>query len=316
VTRGVRPGLIGPIRRIGVVLRRRSPDVLDALSRLRAVCGEVGVEVALEPQHAELLEDPDISGPEGSTRLTRLDMDGAPPDLVVSLGGDGTLLRAARMTLGREIPVLGINLGHLGFLTNGAVDELESDLRRVLAGESVLDLRFTLEASVLDADGRQKAGPVHALNDVVVHKPGTARVTPIDLFVGEGADRQEIGSFAADGVILATPTGSTAYSLSAGGPIMVPEVDCIVVTAICPHSLAVRPLVVSSDDVLSVEPLDPSHELAVTLDGQVTESLEGGDVVVVRRSQDRIGLVRMPEHSFFGTMRRKLNWAAQSSARS
>lgn len=306
MTDEVRPGPRGPIRRIAAVLRRSSPDLPGALDRLASVAAERGVELVFEEQDME-------AAPAGSATL---DLDQAPPDLLVALGGDGTLLRAARMVLGKDIPVLGVNLGHLGFLTNTAGEELGHGLTRVLDGEAELDRRFTLAAEVHDADGTVVAGPVYGLNDVVIHKPGAARVTPMDLTVGEGEDRDEIGSFAADGVILATPTGSTAYSLSAGGPIIVPEVDCIVVTAICPHSLAVRPLVVPANEVITVRPLDPSHELSLTLDGQVAQTLDPEDVVVVRRSLHAVSLVRMPGHTFFGTMRRKLNWAARPPERS
>ena len=306
MTERIRPGLHGPIRRIAAVLRRRSPDLPDAVERLQTVCDRRGVELVFEEAARDL-------APPGAAFL---DMEAEPPDLVTALGGDGTLLRAARLVLGRHIPVLGVNLGHLGFLTNTAGDDLGEGLERVLDGEAELDRRFTLAAEVHDPDGRVLAGPMYALNDVVVHKPGAARVTPMDLTVGNGEERDEIGSFAADGVILATPTGSTAYSLSAGGPIIVPEVDCIVVTAICPHSLAVRPLVVPADEVITVRPLDLSHELSLTLDGQVAQPLDPEDVVVVRRSEHQVSLVRMPGHTFFGTMRRKLNWAAQPPERS
>lgn len=306
MTGQARQGLGGPVERIAAVVRRSSPDLPEALERLASVCRERGVELVVEEQDREL-------APPG---VDVLDLDAAPPDLVTALGGDGTLLRAARMVLGRDIPILGVNLGHLGFLTNTAGEELGEGLRGVLDGPVELDRRFTLAAEVHGPGGEVLAGPLYALNDVVVHKPGAARVTPVDLTVGNGEERDEIGSFAADGVILATPTGSTAYSLSAGGPIIVPEVDCIVVTPICPHSLAVRPLVVPSDEVITVRPMDPSHELAVTMDGQVSETLAPEDVVVVRRSDHDVPLVRLPGHTFFGTMRRKLNWAARPPERS
>ncbi len=302
----MRRGLDGPIRRIAAILRSRSPDLPEALERLRDVCDRHGVELVLEQRE-------EVDAPDGTGTL---DLDGAPPDLVVALGGDGTLLRAARMVLGRDVPVLGVNLGHLGFLTHAAGDDLGAGLERVLAGEAELDPRSTLSAEVRDADGAVVAGPLFALNDVVVHKPGAARVTPMTLTVGEGPTRDEIGTFSADGVILATPTGSTAYSLSAGGPIIVPAVDCIVVTPICPHSLALRPLVVSPTEVITVRPLEPSHRLSVTLDGQVAEELEPDAVVVVRRSVHTVPLVRMPGATFFGTLRRKLNWAARAPERS
>jgi NAD+ kinase len=279
MTQGVvREQLSGPIRRIGVVLRGRDRHLPEAVERLQAVCRARGVEM--------LFDGGDLSGaPEG---ITPLDLSREDPDLVVALGGDGTFLRAARLVTGRDIPLFGINLGQLGFLTS---------------------------TQVMDQDGT-KGEPVTALNDIVVHKPGAARVTPINLSVGEGEYRDEIGSFAADGVILATPTGSTAYSLSAGGPIIVPALECIVVTAICPHSLSVRPLVVPASRRITVRPLDPTHQLQLTVDGKVARILAARDEIVVERGRHEVAFVRLPGQTFFGTMRRKLNWAARPPERS
>lgn len=299
-----RDRLAGPIRRVGVVLRRRYTELPASLVQLLQICRSRNVDVVLERRH--------ISDPPPDVTLA--DLEDADVDLVVSLGGDGTLLRAARFVAGRDVPVLGVNLGHLGFLTNTAEAELSEGLTRVLDGDAELDRRLTLEAVVSDADG-PKGEKLYALNDVVIHKPGAARVTPVHLTVGHDTERDEIGSFAADGVILATPTGSTAYNLSAGGPIIVPEVECIVVTPICPHSLAVRPLVVPIVDSITIRPLDPSHELQLTVDGQVARSLDPGDQVEVGRGEHDVSLVRLPGQTFFGTMRRKLNWAARPPER-
>ena len=305
-----RERLPGPIRRIGVVLRRRLPDLPSAVTRLIALCAERGVAVVLEGR--EIL-DPPHGGELGNLAEAEL-------DLLVALGGDGTLLRAARMVQGRDIPVFGVNLGQLGFLTNTAEVELEAGLAQVLDGAGELDRRVTLQAQVFSGGGPGTHGApkgelLHALNDVVIHKPGAARVTPIHLAVGEDGDLEEVGSFSADGVIVATPTGSTAYSLSAGGPIIGPDVECIVVTAICPHALTVRPLVLPATRPLTIRPLDPSHELQITVDGQVARILAPQDRVVISRGEHDVSLVRLPGQSFFGTMRRKLTWAARPPER-
>lgn len=304
-TKAGREALRGPIRRVGVVLRRRTADVPSAVARLADICALHGVEVVFVEREVG----------EGSPEHLRSDLSLDGVDLVVALGGDGTLLRASRLVAERGIPVFGVNLGQLGFLTNTAEAELEGGLARVLAGEGEVDRRFALSAQVVAA-GRVKGDPYYALNDVVVHKPGAARVAPIHLAVRDGDLIDEIGSFSADGVILATPTGSTAYSLAAGGPIVVPEVECIVVTPICPHSLAVRPLVVPARDTINVRPLDPSHELQLTVDGQVARTLDPRDEVVVGRCGHDVALVRLPGQTFFGTMRRKLNWALRAADRS
>ena len=301
----VREQLSGPIERVGVVLRRRDKDLPGAVERLQAVCEKRGVEL--------LYDEGDLSGaPDGVEPLNLAHED---VDLVVALGGDGTFLRAARLVTGRDIPVFGVNLGQLGFLTNTAAGHLEGGLTQVLDGQGELDRRFTLDTRVQD-EGGSESEVFTALNDIVIHKPGAARVTPVDLSVGEGDDREEIGSFAADGVILATPTGSTAYSLSAGGPIIVPALECIVVTPICPHSLSVRPLVVSATRRITVTPLDPSHTLQLTVDGQVARVLKARDRVVLERGRHEVSFVRLPGQTFFGTMRRKLNWATRPPERS
>jgi NAD+ kinase len=274
------------------------------VARLASICRNHGAELRFDPSDIEL-------APDGATPL---DLDYEPVDLLVALGGDGTLLRGARLVAGRGIPVLGVNLGRMGFLTSAAEDQIEEGLGQVMDGKGEVERRFTLQARVFNA-GRPRGGPLSALNDIVVHKPGAARVTPIDLSVGEGEDRDEVGSFAADGVILATPTGSTAYSMSAGGPIIVPGMECTVITAICPHSLAVRPLVVPASTTITVRPLDPTHELQLTVDGQVERMLQAGEEIVVDRGQHDVLLVRLPGQTFFGTMRRKLNWAATPSER-
>ncbi len=301
---GGRSSLPRPIRRIGVVLRRRHEDFPGALGRLKEICAERDVAVVFAERDVGE-EPPDLGRP----GLMHDEV-----DLVVALGGDGTLLRAARLVAGRDIPVFGVNLGQLGFLTQTAEAELETGLTHVLDGACELDWRFTLQARIV-AGGKAKGDVLHALNDVVVHRPGATRVTPIHLAVQDGDVVDEIGSFSADGVIIATPTGSTAYSLSAGGPIIVPEVECIVATAICPHSLSVRPLVVPARDSIHLRPLDATQELQLTVDGLLVKSLEAHDEVVVARGPHDVALVRLPGQTFFGTMRRKLNWAARPPER-
>ena len=294
--------LTGPIGRIGVVLRRRSLEAPGVVERLRTFCEERGVDLVFEegnpyaPEGAELLHT-DTS-----------------VDLLVALGGDGTLLRAARRAMGSDVPVFGVNLGRLGFLTATPEENLEKRLAEVMDGSAVLDRRFTLQATVLGPDG-EEAGPFHALNDIVIHTVGAARVTPLKLSVGRTEGREKIGSISADGVILTTPTGSTAYSLSAGGPIIVPEVECIVITAICPHSLAVRPLVVPAHEEITVQAIDHSHELQLTVDGQVERAVGVDESVAVRRGPHTVSLVRLPGQTFFRTMRAKLNWAARPPER-
>jgi NAD+ kinase len=305
-----RPGAVrlsGPIRTVGVVLRERSPEIQSALGRLTR-----WLEAR---QVAVVLERPALTKGEGSGQVT-LGANQHPPDLVIALGGDGTLLRAARAVVGKGIPVLGVNLGRLGFLTALPDSELESGLATVFDGEAVLDHRFALRGCIERA-GEAQGDNFFALNDIVVHTSGVARVTPLTLEVGgTGGTWEEVGSFSADGVILATPTGSTAYSMSAGGPIISPGVDCIVVTPICPHSLTVRPLVLPASIEIRASSPHPASNHQVTVDGQVERSLAPTEAVVIAREPEPVSLVRLPGQTFFKTMRSKLNWAARSPERS
>ena len=290
-----------PIRSLGVVYREHTPEVLSIVERLQRCAAERDVSVTVEENAGR--------GPHPSLDFVR-----DPVDLVVALGGDGTFLRASRLVVGTDIPVLGVNLGRLGFLTSIPDSYLEGGLHQVLSGEAVLEHRFRLRATIQE-DGVPRPDVFFALNDVVIHTSGAARVTPLTLSVGDEGDMEEVGSFAADGVILSTPTGSTAYSMSAGGPIIAPEVEALVVTPICPHSLAVRPLVVPAHRIVGVGSPDPSSEHQVTIDGQVVHSLTPGDCVMVTRDERPLSLVRLPGQTFFKTMRRKLAWAARPPER-
>jgi NAD+ kinase len=268
------------------------------MARLMSTCRAYGVDVVFQG----MLQPGELPGPEVEGTLDN------GVDLLITLGGDGTLLWGARLVAERNVPVLGINLGHMGFLTSVNHDEVENALEQLFLGDYVLDTRSTLEAHLVGNDGTERARHL-ALNDFVIHKRGMARVTRLELLVGEGADQEEIGGFTGDGVVLSTPTGSTAYSLSAGGPIVAPGMNCITVTPICPHTLAVRPLVISADETLTVLPRDETGALVLTVDGQEAAELSLGESVVVRQAEARVNLIRIPGQTFFSTLRQKLNWA-------
>jgi NAD+ kinase len=284
-----------------VIARERHQRMNGLLDHVRKAAKSRRMEVRFEQAIADYAEDG-----------RALDLQSEPVDMILSLGGDGTLLRAARTVIGHGIPLLGVNLGDLGFLTSAGEDELDASLDRLAQGEYFLDLRSTLKASVLDESGTE-LDVYLALNDFVVHKAEVAaRVTRLDLYVEGGARREEIGSFTGDGVILASPTGSTAYSLSAGGPIVHPHMECLVVTPICSHTLAVRPLVVPATRKVTVQAADPDQDLVLTVDGQEVRRLGAGDAVRVEKGDQQVQLVRFPGQSFFSTLRRKLNWAVRS----
>ncbi len=226
-----------------------------------------------------------------------------PLDALITLGGDGTLLRGARSLKGAPVPVLGINLGRVGFLTAATRDQAEESLERLASGRFVTERRRTLQAVIRSARSELSPLPV-ALNDVVIHKGGVARLIRLSVRV----DEAEVGSYSADGLIVATPTGSTAYSLSAGGPIIVPDVEALVITPVCAHTLAVRPLVIPSNAKLSISPLKPGAEdLLVSVDGQQAMMLAPDDTVELRRGEAPVVLVRF-EQDYFTRMRASLRW--------
>lgn len=292
------PPFTGRLRRVGLLGRRDAAQLHDVIERVAAFARDRGWEVY--PEAPLLARVPGAAGPlEGAERTL---------DLLVTLGGDGTLLRGARMVAGCDTPVLGVNLGHLGFLTSLAVDRVEEGLAAVAAGDTFLDSRFTLEARVEHGDG-SPGTDLWAMNDFALHKEGVARVVRLDLLMGDDGNLEEIGSFSGDGVIVATPTGSTAYSLSSGGPIIAPSMECLVVTPISPHTLAMRPLVLPAEGRLTVRALDRADDLVVTADGQHAVPVGAGDRVVVGKGESRVPLVRFAGQTFFDTLRRKLNWA-------
>ena len=276
--------------------------IAEACRRIASVADEFGVAVAVEPELASVAPD-----------LKPVDLRDATIDLLISLGGDGTLLRTARLVFGRDIPVLGINLGNLGFLTSVSADGLEDGLRAALDGSHAIEERQTLHAEIRTAEGRVRRS-FSVLNDAVLHKSGAAQVVRLDLWVGPQGDMEEIGSFLGDGLILATPTGSTAYSLSAGGPVIVPQLNCFLVTPILPHTLALRPVVVPGHNEITVEALDRREDLLLTVDGQEGHPVDPGERVVVRVGEITVSLVRLPGYSFFATLRQKLSWAARPTS--
>jgi NAD+ kinase len=230
--------------------------------------------------------------------------EGVDLDALVTFGGDGTLLRGARLLGARETPILGVNLGRVGFLTTATRQSLDPALDALVAGRYVIERRQALQAEIKDGDGNGRALQM-AMNDIAVHKGGVARVVRVNVFI----QGENVGPYSADGIIVATPTGSTAYSLSAGGPIVVPGVEAMVVTPIAAHTLAVRPLVVPSSYRIVIEPIVGwSEDLLVSFDGQTGTTLAPGESVDVRRADHRVCLIRLGGDGFFGRMRQKLHW--------
>ena len=288
---------VAPFKRVGIVGQPGYPAFEKRVGDLARLIRAAGGDVFVEEQLAQVLPD---AGP----------LQPGDVDLLITLGGDGTLLRGARLVATSGTPVLGVNLGHLGFLTSVPPDELEECLDLLYAGDYWLDRRFTLIAIVERPNGRPGAEFL-ALNDAVLHKGGFARVVRIRVEV----DGQEVATYSADGIILSTPTGSTAYALSASGPVVDPSVECILATPICPHTLGIRPVVLPASSEILVQALPPMEQLMLTVDGQDGAGLTPGDRLVVRRGPATVPLVRFAGQNFFTTLRRKLNWALENSER-
>jgi NAD+ kinase len=264
------------------------PDVLATLRRLAP-----SLELTLS--YEDGLRD--IAG-EGASSILPAEV-----DAMLTLGGDGTLLRAARIVEGYPVPILGINLGRLGFLTCCPVETLEEALRRLASGEYVVESRMALDARVCGSNGADRAR-WRALNDVVLHKGGFARVVTMCV----QANGETVAHYSADGIVIATPTGSTAYNLSAGGPVVFPTLETILVTPVSAHTLALRPLVLPPTAEITLRVEDGPDEVLVTVDGQVGATFAIRETLVVRRSVHPVPIVRFPESSFFATMREKLHW--------
>lgn len=277
---------------VGVVGNHRYPELPGLLAQLAALAPARGISLFSEDRLATLWASPPAA------------LDGAQIDVLLAFGGDGTLLRGARLLEGRGIPILGVNLGKVGFLTTVPRDTLPAALDALVSGRYVTEPRQALKTTVLEPDGRSTALEL-ALNDVVVHKGGVARVIRLDVSV----QGESVGPYSADGIIVATPTGSTAYSLSAGGPIVVPGVQALVITPICAHTLAVRPLVFPAAWDVVIQPADPAEEdVIVSVDGQVATHLHPGARVHVRAAPAPVLLMRVGQEGYFQRMRRKLHW--------
>jgi len=285
------------VTRVGIVAKPGAAEARDVLLRLLEWLGGRGLTPVLEKETAALVPTANVASV-GKPELP------AQVDLVVVLGGDGTLLSMARAVGDLGVPLLGVNLGGLGFLTATTLEEMLPALEALLAGRMAADERMMLTTRVVR--NGQRLCEYAALNDVVITKAAMSRI--IDLAVS--VEGQHATEYRADGLIISTPTGSTAYSLSAGGPILFPTMDAIVLTPICSHTLTNRPIVLPGMHRVEVTLL-ADQEVMVTVDGQVGVNLKQGDTVEVVKAAARIRLVRFPQKDFFSVLRTKLKWGAR-----
>jgi NAD+ kinase len=281
-----------------LISKPQKPELAQILPELIGWLQSRGFESLLDPESAAYVADaePDVEA------VDRYELPKREPSLVISLGGDGTLLSAARAFAQLDVPILGVNLGSLGFLTEVPVSEMYETLEAWIAGKGVIETRSMMSAELV-RDGRHFRR-WDALNDVVIAKGAIARMGEFTIVI----DGDLVARFRADGVIVATPTGSTAYTLGAGGPILLPQMDAMVLTAICPHLLTIRPIVIPGGVEVCVAVDVVPHETYLTVDGQEAVELLLGDSIVCRRSDRNVKLLRLRPNGLFNVLRSKLSW--------
>ena len=278
-------------RKIAVVAKRVSQEALETAVELAHWLRRRQLGVALE--ETILKANPEVQAEAFDRSETY--------DLVVVLGGDGTLLSVAR-SLADSIPILGVNMGNLGFLTEVPRSELYPSIMKFLEGDYEVDERALLDVSLRRATGEEVSYRV--LNDAVINKSALARIIELVVTV----DGHRVATYRSDGLIISTPTGSTAYNLAAGGPILNPQLPVVVVTPICPHTLTLRPIVVPDSASVELRLETPHEEVYLTLDGQEGTQIECGDTIRLRRSNDVVRLVKTSDRTFYDSLRDKLRW--------
>ena len=287
------------IKRIGIVLKPNQPKALNTICELA---------VWLAERNIQLLGGPEIER-QRIERETGCAVEEVPTnklagevDLMLVLGGDGTMIATARMVGDHEVPVLGVNYGGLGYLAEFRIEELYSALESILSGNYRLDRRVMLAVELRRGDDPPKTSRV--LNDVVINKSALARIIEIETYF----DHYYVSSFRADGLIVSTPTGSTAYNLSAGGPVIFPSMNAVVITPICPFTLSNRPIVVPDNAEIELLLKTDNEEVALTLDGQVGFQMKVADRVVIRKSRTTFNIIQPSNRNYFDVLRDKLRW--------
>ena len=285
---------------VAIVARRLSDRILESITKIDSLLNEMGIQTLLEEKVLSALKLD-----RGDGVVTRAELGGV-ADLVIVVGGDGSILGVSRDLAGSGVPVVGVNRGSLGFLAAIAPGDIEEKFEQILSGDYSIEDHFLLEAQVFRDDVLVSSST--ALNDVVVNPSSMSRMMEFDLLVNE----EFVYNQRSDGIIVASPTGSTAYSLSAGGPIMHPRLDAVVVVPMFPHTLTSRPLVVSGDSTVMVRIIDAAEGAPqLSCDSQINLPLEVGDVVKVGKSEEPLNLLYPAGHSFYESCRSKLDWASR-----
>ncbi|MCK9229531.1 MAG: NAD(+)/NADH kinase [Syntrophales bacterium] len=275
------------VKRVGIIANTGKNSAAADSLKLGTWLTQRGIRVAYEEELARILDKESVP----PAKLPGLS------DMIVVFGGDGTLLRAARIVQGHNVPLLGINLGAFGFMTVVNLHEMFDTLERILAGDYELSRRMMLDAEIRDHH-------FSVLNDAVINRGNLSRMVNLETFV----DDRYLATFKADGLIISTPTGSTAYSLSTGGPIVFPELDSMIITPICPHTLTNRPIVVPPESKVTVMLFSREEGATVTLDGQDSLVIASGETVTIKKSEHSVELFDSPNRDYMQVLRGKLGW--------
>ncbi|MEK6690486.1 MAG: NAD(+)/NADH kinase [Nitrospirota bacterium] len=280
------------MKKIGIITKLNKPEAIEVVKKLNPWLKEKDRDTFIDIETASSIGEKGFQRSEIPSLV----------EMIIVLGGDGTLLSVVRLVGNLGVPILGVNLGGLGFITEVPLDELYTTLERIFNKDYFIEERLMLIAHVLRR--RERIAEYNVLNEVVINKGALARIIDLETYI----NKTYVTTFKADGIILSTPTGSTAYSLSAGGPIIYPTLLSFVLTPICPHTLTNRPLVLPDDFLVEIALKSESGDVFLTLDGQVGFSLKNGDVVEVKKSQGKIKLISSSKRDYFKILRTKLKW--------
>ena len=277
---------------IGIIANLQKEEALRTAERILALCQEHHLKVFFTVECASLLGIPELGYP--VHRISEM------VDLLVVLGGDGTILGAARKFVGENIPILGVNLGHVGFLAEIEVSELESSMEKILNNDFIVQDRMMLYAEV--HRNKQVEASFYALNDIVISKGPFSRTIKLETYI----NNHLLEAYPGDGVIIASPTGSTGYSLSAGGPIVNPALNLLVVTPICPHMLHHRSVIIAENENVHIKAYTQQAEVVLTVDGQQGFQLKNDDEILVKKAEHSTKLVKLTDVNFYALLHRKL----------
>ena len=287
----------GEVKKIGVFCKPKAKSANSVLKKLIPWLQKKGYHVLLDPDTASIINE---SSPHEKREISRQ------ADLLIVLGGDGTLLSVARVAHPHNIPILAVNLGNLGFLAETSIEELYPTLEKILSGKFEIENRMLLNACILR--GEKKVEDHNVLNDVVINKGAVARVINLQVLV----NGQYMTSYRADGLIIATPTGSTAYSLSAGGPIIHPSMHALVLSPICPFTLTNRSILVPDQSIIQVKLAAEYDDVRITLDGQEAYDMKAEDILEIKKTKTPLQLIRGPNRNYYQILRDKLHWGTQN----